>query len=1181
MAAAALSTLAAVGGARGDTFTWSNAAGGFTWGTASNWSPAGVPGAADTAILTSAGVGTIGLGGQNWQLDTLRYATGSQSNRFDISNTGSLTLNRIQVTNYTDPGSNGIYGAVNAAASTLTVDLTGGSLNLSGKVSAQNLVVNNSGSQHHLDLRGTANEITGMVTINGGAALQLYGLKSLGSTPSPVVLNSGRLEVWNSVNAQYFNTITVNGTSSIGAYPGASNLQPNFGALSIGSSTLSLGGAALSFSSVTLTGNPTFWTSSSSDTPTLGAINGGAFGFTKTGSGNLKLESSGNFSGPVNINEGMITVTTPAGGLGTGSVNIAANGLLKFAAAQTVLPKITVPAGAGIGGNLTGAIYSGPNRNITLADGAILFPDAGPVPVRGVDCVGAPYLIGLVNPTGNYTLGDDGKTGVFKAAVIGAFSPSFTGSLNEVTPGTGYELRVLTTNATLSGITFNTTNTTTGVTISSVSAIAIGAKSTSTASVFTVKGDPTNQNRVTAQVLGKNAVAAGKRWQIGDGVAIAWGSSRDQVQTGGELDINAGGTLYVEQGSFTSGTYKINPGGAVAIASYYNKQSAPYSLAGGANFDFSDGSLLILHDSMNTGAVVSTWLPRSGADIIVKTYYDQYSVFSGSGIVLSEGKRLTNSLRSAYIGAGAGISAFPEASKVLITTNTFGAMDIHDNVNLAGKTLQINDTGTFTTVSESNGNGDHFYQRTVANQSGIVRLLGNVTAGTLLTKAGTLTLGNQTTDTFTFGALQLDGGSTSMFAGNFNVAGPVTFNGGSLSITTGATFGGLILQGANNSIPANVPLSGNVALTGDVVKTGTAPLTLSALTNFRGQTRTYNVSGGDLTVSGTIINGSVNKTGDGTLVLNGAAGYTGSTTVQRGRVSINSDAKLGNPPAAPTEGHLLLDGGTLLTTATFSLNGNRGVRIGGNGGGMRVSAGTTFTVPSVISGDGKLTKSGTGTLVLSGSNSFDGDVDVLEGLLRVTGSLQNSVDIFVAAGAAYERAIAPGGSYAGVGLSVASELATNASILDGTNTSGVAKTIGLKIRQRTPADPHLTSDVIDLTGLLGDTYVLEMTYDPDRLYTREASERQQAEAGLIYLITKGVVAWDNAVDTNTAGTPTFAGVGAYDGQKIVGRWGVDLDRHAVWAVLDHNSEFAVVPEPAGLTATLAAASLLLRRRRAR
>jgi hypothetical protein len=57
-------------------------------------------------------------------------------------------------------------------------------------------------------------------------------------------------------------------------------------------------------------------------------------------------------------------------------------------------------------------------------------------------------------------------------------------------------------------------------------------------------------------------------------------------------------------------------------------------------------------------------------------------------------------------------------------------------------------------------------------------------------------------------------------------------------------------------------------------------------------------------------------------------------------------------------------------------------------------------------------------------------------------------------------------------------------------------------------------------------------------------------------------------------------VGAYDSATDfqLGSYGIDTVNHEVWAVVDHNSEFAVaqaVPEPSSWTALLGGLGLLL------
>jgi autotransporter-associated beta strand protein len=88
------------------------------------------------------------------------------------------------------------------------------------------------------------------------------------------------------------------------------------------------------------------------------------------------------------------------------------------------------------------------------------------------------------------------------------------------------------------------------------------------------------------------------------------------------------------------------------------------------------------------------------------------------------------------------------------------------------------------------------------------------------------------------------------------------------------------------------------------------------------------------------------------------------------------------------------------TTDTInSLSGTGAVQIAS---GVTLTTGDTedYTISGIISGDGNLTKAGSGSLTLSNnSNSYTGDTTVSEGTLTLTGNLSSSTDLIISPGA--------------------------------------------------------------------------------------------------------------------------------------------------------------------------------------
>jgi hypothetical protein len=181
-------------------------------------------------------------------------------------------------------------------------------------------------------------------------------------------------------------------------------------------------------------------------------------------------------------------------------------------------------------------------------------------------------------------------------------------------------------------------------------------------------------------------------------------------------------------------------------------------------------------------------------------------------------------------------------------------------------------------------------------------------------------------------------------------------------------------------------------------------------------------------------------------------------------------------------------------------------------------------------------------------------------------------------------------------------LGTTATIYNYTNSTGTDTGISMAWRSRTAAEAsstvpgdngtlvagYLVSDVVNLTSMgnaggtgFTDTFILQMSYNEALL---DGFESFGVTEGNIVIAWKNGTEWVNAVNGNSTPGGTYFANQAYNAaSRSLGDYGIDPANNVVWAVLNHNSEFAVIPEPSTLVlgglALLGFAGAGLRRRR--
>ena len=206
----------------------------------------------------------------------------------------------------------------------------------------------------------------------------------------------------------------------------------------------------------------------------------------------------------------------------------------------------------------------------------------------------------------------------------------------------------------------------------------------------------------------------------------------------------------------------------------------------------------------------------------------------------------------------------------------------------------------------------------------------------------------------------------------------------------------ILMNGGNSAINFNGSLVGNSGITINSAGAFNAGAIQAA--------GAINIThGSDSTITGTISDGSSSaslvKAGSSNLTLSGNNTYTGTTTINGGTLVITSNTGLGSntggavtiASGATLDLHgvtvgakaITLNGGTL-KDVTSSLSGN--ITLGADSTFMATNAGDVLTLSGIISGAYNITKTGLGTVVLSGNNSYSGTTTISAGTLAISGT---------------------------------------------------------------------------------------------------------------------------------------------------------------------------------------------------